>query len=207
MGHVSHRLHGSIEGALAGGGDPATSPLYVFGPSLRLLAASGAGWLCFGASIWMVVATVAVVSVMYRHVMRWVPDGSGGSGLCEEEFGPWAVKVNAGITAIEYTLTWLVSIAALVTFIADRVDGLGRWERTGLAILFTIGIALIVNRGPRLAARVFGPATAAVLILLWVLVGAVIFQRGIQLPALDRGGVLEREPAASRWVATFGYSR
>lgn len=38
MAHVSHRLKGAVEGALAGGGDPATSPLYVFGPFLRLLA-------------------------------------------------------------------------------------------------------------------------------------------------------------------------
>lgn len=29
-------------------------------------------------------------------------DGSGGSGLSEEEFGSWAVKVNEGITFVEY---------------------------------------------------------------------------------------------------------
>ncbi len=127
MAHVSHRLKGAFEGALAGGGDPATSPLYVFGPFLRLLVASGAGAVAFGTPIWMVVATVVVVSLMYRHVMAWIPDGSGGSGLCEEEFGGWAVKVNAAITAIEYTLTFLVSLAALVTFVADRVGGLGHW--------------------------------------------------------------------------------
>ena len=49
-----------------------------------------------------------------------IGDGSGGSGLSEEEFGPWAVKINAAITYIEYTLTFLVSMAAMVTFIADR---------------------------------------------------------------------------------------
>jgi hypothetical protein len=30
MGHVSNKLNNAFEGALAGGGDPATSPLYVF---------------------------------------------------------------------------------------------------------------------------------------------------------------------------------
>lgn len=182
MSHVSHRLKGAIEGALAGGGDPATSPLYVFGPYLQLLGASACGALCFGAPIWMVVATVVVVSLMYRHVMEWVPDGSGGSGLCEEEFGGWAVKINASITAIEYTLTFLVSVAALVTFIADRFAGLGRWERTAMAVALTVFVGFIVNRGPRIAARVFGPATAAVLVLLWVLVFAVIAQRGLHVP-------------------------
>lgn len=53
-------------------------------------------------------------------VMRWVTAGSGGSGLSEGEFDRWAVKVNAAITFVEYTLTFLVSMAAMVTFIADR---------------------------------------------------------------------------------------
>ena len=185
MAHVSHRLKSAFEGALAGGGDPATSPLYVFGPYLKLLAASGAGAVCFGAPIWLVVGTVAVVSLMYRRVMRWIPDGSGGSGLCEEEFGSWAVKTNASITVIEYTLTFLVSIAALVTFVSDRVEGLGRIERTTLAVALTVLVGLIVNRGPRLAARVFGPATAAVLLLLWILVGAVLLQGHGHLPSFE----------------------
>ncbi len=120
MAHVSHKLAGSIEAALAGGGDPATSPLYVFGPFLRLLLLSGAAAIVFGAAIWLAVLTVLTVSAIYRLVMIWVTDGSGGSGLNEEEFGSWAVKVNAGGTVVEYTLTLLVSIAALVTFMADR---------------------------------------------------------------------------------------
>lgn len=185
MAHVSHRLKSAFEGALAGGGDPATSPLYVFGPFLRMLAVTGTGAVCFGAPIWMVVLTVVVVSLMYRHVMTWVSDGSGGSGLCEEEFGGWAVKINASITAIEYTLTFLVSLAALVTFIADRAGGLGRWERSGLAVALTFVVGFVVNRGPRLAARVFGPATAAVLALLWVLVIATVLRRGLQLPTIS----------------------
>ena len=36
LAHVSHKLSNSFEGALAGGGDPATSPLYVFGPFINL---------------------------------------------------------------------------------------------------------------------------------------------------------------------------
>jgi nucleotide-binding universal stress UspA family protein len=185
MAKVSHRLKTALEGALAGGGDPATSPLYVFGPFLRLLAASGAGAVAFGVPIWMVVGTVVVVSLMYRHVMHWIPDGSGGSGLCEEEFGGWAVKVNASITAIEYTLTFLVSLAALVTFVADRFGGLGHWVRVALAVSLTVSVGIVVNRGPRLAARVFGPATAAVLALLWLLVVATVLHRGLHVPAFD----------------------
>jgi nucleotide-binding universal stress UspA family protein len=190
MAHVSHKLNNSIEGALAGGGDPATSPLYVFGPFLKLIVVAGVAEITFGASVWLVVLTIAVVSAMYRLVMLWVTDGSGGSGLSEEEFGGWAVKVNAAITFVEYTLTFLVSMAALVTFIADRIPVLNQkflWTQyRGLA---AIGLSLLtgwlVNRGPKVAARTFGPATAGVLVLLWIMVAATIWKTGFHLPSLN----------------------
>ena len=190
MAHVSHKLNNAIEGALAGGGDPATSPLYVFGPFLKLIVVAGVAEVTFGASVWMVILTIAVVSAMYRLVMRWVIDGSGGSGLSEEEFGGWAVKVNAAITFIEYTLTFLVSMSALVTFIADRIPMLNNaflWMqyRTLLAIALSILTGWLVNRGPKVATRAFGPATGGVLLLLWAMVIATIWKLGFQLPKMD----------------------
>ncbi len=184
---VSHKLKNALEGALAGGGDPATSPLYVFGPFLKLIVVAGVAQITFGASVWLVILTIAVVSAMYRLVMQWVTDGSGGSGLSEEEFGGWAVKVNAAITFIEYTLTFLVSMAAMVTFIADRIPWLNEglpWlqYRTLLAIALSVLVGWVVNRGPRVAARTFGPATASVLILLWLMIAATIWKQGIRLP-------------------------
>lgn len=172
---------------MAGGGDPATSPLYVFGPFLKLIVVAGVAQITFGTSIWLVIITIAVVSAMYRLVMRWITDGSGGSGLSEEEFGGWAVKVNAAITFIEYTLTFLVSMAAMVTFIADRVPVLnenifGIQYRTFIAILLSLLTGWLVNRGPKMAARTFGPATAGVLSLLWIMVIATVLRYGIRLP-------------------------
>ena len=189
-GSVSHKLSNAFEGALAGGGDPATSPLYVFGPFLKLIVVAGVAQITFGVSVWMAVLTIAVVSAMYRLVMRWVTDGSGGSGLSEEEFGGWAVKVNAAITFIEYTLTFLVSMAAMVTFIADRFPTLnntflGIQYRTIMAILLSIFTGWLVNRGPKMAARAFGPATAGVLLLLWAMVVATILKQGLYLPKID----------------------
>jgi hypothetical protein len=70
-------------------------------------------------------------------------------GISEEEFGGWAVKINAGITFIEYTLTFLVSMAALVTFVADRMPIL---DRSILGIQYRTTITMLVV-GPR------GPAT------------------------------------------------
>ncbi len=192
MAHVpSRKLSNAFEGALAGGGDPATSPLYVFGPFLKLIVVAGVAQVTFGASIWLVVLTVAVVSAMYRLVMHWVTDGSGGSGLTEEEFGSWAVKINAGITFVEYTLTFLVSIAALVTFIADRFFVLNEPLLLGLPgrVFVAIGLSVLtgwlVNQGPKVAARTFGPATLAVLLLLWAMNIATIWKLGLELPSLN----------------------
>lgn len=184
---ISRKLSNSFEGALAGGGDPATSPLYVFGPFLKLIIVAGVAQVTFGATVWLAVFTVIMVSAMYRQVMTWVTDGSGGSGLSEEEFGSWAVKINAGITVIEYTLTFLVSMAALVTFIADRLPVLndsfaGVQLRSILAVALSILTAWVVNLGPKVSAKAFGPATAAILGLLWVMILATIYQRGFHLP-------------------------
>lgn len=192
MAHVSYKLSNSVEGALAGGGDPATSPLYVFGPFLRLIVVAGVASITFGTTIWLVVFTIAVVSAMYRLVMRWVTDGSGGSGLSEEEFGSWAVKINAAITFVEYTLTFLVSMAAMVTFLADRLpilntSILGIQYRTIIAIALSILTGWLVNRGPKTAARAFGPATAGVLLLLWAMILATIFKYGFHLPKFNLG--------------------
>ena len=127
---------------------------------------------------------------MYRLVMQSVTDGSGGSGLSEEEFGSRAVKVNAAITFIEYTLTFLVSMAAMVTFIADRFTVLnnqilGLSYRTILAIGLSLIIGWLVNRGPKTAARAFGPATAGVLILLWMMILATLIRTGFHFPMLS----------------------
>lgn len=190
MAQVSQKLKNSFEGALAGGGDPATSPLYVFGPFLRLIVVAGVAQITFGASVWLVILTIAMISAMYRLVMRWVTDGSGGSGLSEEEFGSWAVKINAAITFVEYTLTFLVSMSAMVTFIADRIPVLndtflGVQYRSFIAMLLSILTGWLVNRGPKVAARTFGPATAGVLALLWAMVFATILKMGIHLPEFN----------------------
>ncbi len=190
MAHVSHKLSSSFEGALAGGGDAATSPLYVFGPFLRLVVVAGVAQVTFGATVWLAVLTVVMVSTMYRQVMTWVTDGSGGSGLSEEEFGSWAVKINAAITFTEYTLTFLVSMAALVTFIADRFPTLnstifGFQYRVFLAVALSILTGWLVNRGPKMAARAFGPATFAILLLLWVMIFASLLKFGFNVPTID----------------------
>lgn len=78
-------------------------------------------------------------------------------------------------------------MAALVTFIADRLPILnqsvfGIQYRTAVAILLSVMTGWLVNLGPKVAARTFGPATLAVLALLWVMIVATIWKLGFHLP-------------------------
>ena len=187
MANTNQKLSNAVEGALAGGGDPATSPLYVFGPFLKLIVVAGVAKFTFGVSIWLAVLTIIVVSGVYRLVIYWITDGSGGSGLDEEEFGQWALKIDASIAFVEYTLTFLVSMSAMVTFLADRFLVLnenlfGIQLRTIFAIAASLLIGWLVNRGPKTTSKVFGPATAGVLLLLWSMIIAVIWKQGLRLP-------------------------
>jgi amino acid transporter len=190
MANVSHKLKNAFEGALAGGGNPATSPLYVFGPFLKMIVLAGVANVTFGGSVWLVILTIAAASAVYRYVMNWITDGSGGSGMSEEEFGTWAIKTNAAITFIEYSLTFLVSMSALVTFVSDRfpvlnTTFLGFQYRMYVAILLSFVIGWLVNRGPKIAAIAFGPATAGILLLLWLMIFESIYKSGFHLPPLS----------------------
>jgi nucleotide-binding universal stress UspA family protein len=75
----------------------------------------------------------------------------------------------------------------MVTFLADRFPILneaifGVQYRAMIAIALSLLVGWLVNRGPKMAARAFGPATAGVLMLLWAMVIASIAKYGIQLP-------------------------
>ena len=190
MANSSHKLKNAFEGALAGGGNPATSPLYVFGPFLKMIVLAGVANVTFGGSVWLVILTIAAASAVYRYVMRWITDGSGGSGMSEEEFGIWAIKTNAAITFIEYSLTFLVSMSALVTFTSDRFPVLnetflGFQYRVYVAILLSFLVGWLVNRGPKVATIVFGPATAGIFLLLWLMIIETIYKSGFHLPPLS----------------------
>ena len=190
MANSSHKLKNAFEGALAGGGNPATSPLYVFGPFLKMIVLAGVANITFGGSVWLVILTIAAASAVYRYVMTWITDGSGGSGMSEEEFGTWAIKTNAAITFIEYSLTFLVSMSALVTFTSDRFPVLnetffGFQNRVYVAILLSFLIGWLVNRGPKMATIVFGPATAGIFLLLWLMIIETILKSGFHLPPLS----------------------
>ncbi len=53
-----------------------------------------------------------------------------------------------------------------------------------MAILVSVLVGIGVNLGPRISAKIFGPATLGVLLLLWTMIGATIWKFGLHLPQL-----------------------
>ena len=188
---IPRKLRTPFEGVLAGGADPSSSALYSFGPFVKVIAAAGVGATAFGTSIWLVLVALVAATLVYGLVMRWVRNGGGGNGLSEEEFGGWAIKVNGGVTFVLYIVAFLVSTAAAAMFLADRLPVLrdarllGIQGQAWLAILLTLALAWLVNNRPRGLTRTYGPATAAVLGLLWLMVVATVVERGVQLPRFE----------------------
>ncbi len=194
------KLRNSLQGVLAGGGQAASAPLLTFTPFLALMLAAGASSAIAGASLWLAAATALAAALIYsviilapvwRGRVAWVRNGRGGAGLSEEEFGGWAIKANAALTFVLYVTAFLVFLSAALTLIVDRLPGLQNTLLLGIAgrDLLGVGLAVVitwlVNNRPRRIAYIYGPATAAVLALLWTLLIAVVLLPGYpQLPLL-----------------------
>ena len=192
------KLRNPLQGVLAGGGASASAPLLIITPFWRFMAVAGAASAIAGVSLWLAAASLLAAALVYSAVilaparragLPWVRNGRGGAGLSEEEFGGWAIKVNGAVTFVLYIVAFLACLSAAMTFLADRFPILQRdlivgiaW-RDLLAVALAIGIATLVNHQPRRIALVYGPATAAVLLLLWSLVLAAVLQnQGRLLP-------------------------
>ncbi|HSN75083.1 MAG TPA: hypothetical protein VL334_08335, partial [Anaerolineae bacterium] len=195
------KLRNSLQGVLAGGGAAASAPLLAFNPFWSLMVAAGAASAISGTSLWLAALTLVAAALVYgaiilapvrRGSVPWARNGRGGAGLSEEEFGGWAIKVNAALTFVLYAAIFLVSLSAALTFVVDRLPGLERSVLLGISGRDLLGVGLaamltwLVNNRPRQITYVYGPATGAVLVLLWSLVVAVVLRPDFaQAPALS----------------------
>ncbi len=195
------KLRNALQGVLTGGGQTVSAPFLAFSPFWRLMTAAGAVSAVSGASLWLAALTLLAAALVYgavilapvrRGSLPWVRNGRGGAGLSEEEFGGWAIKVNAALTFVLYLAAFLVFLSAAVTLIADRLPGLERTVLLGIAGRDLLGVGLaaavawLVNNRPRRIAYIYGPATGAVLVLLWALLLAVaLLPGGLQTPVLS----------------------
>jgi nucleotide-binding universal stress UspA family protein len=195
------KLRNSLQGVLAGGSAPVSAPLLSFSSFWRLLAVAGAATVVAGASLWLAAVILLVAALVYSAIilaparrggLPWARNGRGGAGLSEEEFGGWAIKVNAAVTFLLYILAFLVSISAALTLLADRFTGLnddlvlGIAGRDVLGAGLAVAIAWLVNHQPRRIALVYGPATGAALLLLWsLIIAAVLYSGGLHFPPMS----------------------
>ena len=195
------KLRNSLQGVLAGGSVPVSAPLLSLSSFARLLAVAGAAGAAAGVSLWLAALTLLAAAWVYGAVLlaplrrgrlSWVHNGRGAAGLSEEEYGAWAIKVNAAVTFMLYILAFLVSLSAALTLAADRFPGLnhdlflGIAGRDLLAAGLAVALAWLVSHRPRPIATLYGPATGAALALLWGLViAAALHSGGLRLPSIS----------------------
>ncbi|HNS01479.1 MAG TPA: universal stress protein [Anaerolineae bacterium] len=199
MAHPARsKLRNSLQGVLAGGSVPVSAPLLSLGSFWRLLAVAGATGAAAGASLWLAALTLLAAALVYgvvilaplrRGRLPWVHNGRGAAGLSEEEFGAWAIKVNAAVTFLLYILAFLVSLSAALTLLADRFPALdhdlflGIAGRDLLAAGLAVALAWLVSHRPRRLVTFYGLSTGAALALLWGLVIAAVWHSGgLRLP-------------------------
>lgn len=195
------KLRRSFQGVLTGGAVASSAPLVSFSPFWRLMATAGAASAVSGASLWLAALTLLVAALVHgavilaparRSGMPWALNGRGGAGLSEEEFGGWAIKVNAALAYVLYAVTFMVGIAAVLTLLTDRLPGLNRTlvlsvsGRDLLGVALAVGLVWLVNNRPRRIPYLYGPATAAVLLLFWSLLIALLLRPGLSaLPSFS----------------------
>ena len=195
MTQSPRKLRNPLQGVLAGGIDPATSPMYSLSPVLVSASAAGAAQMVFGVSAWPALLMLATTVFVYGMVMHWERAGRGAQGLSEEEFGGWAIKFNAAVELIMLVSAALVSMAAAASFLSDWLPFLRSdlvADITGgeiAAAALAVGLGALVLRRPRLAQRAYRPAALGALLLLWVLVAGALVTVGLQLPTFDPGAL------------------
>ncbi len=183
------KLHNSLQGVLAGGALAASAPILAFTPFWSLMAAASPASAIYGTSLLLAGLALAAAAFVYGAVILaparrggvpWARNGRGAAGLSEEEFGGWAIKVNAALNFVLYVAIFLASLSLALTLIADYLPDLDHILFLGVAWrdLLGVGVAALitwlVNNRPRQIAYVYGPATGAALVLLWSLVVAAV---------------------------------
>lgn len=210
------KLRNALHGLLAGGSASVSAPLLSLNAFWRLLVVTGAASVAAGVSLWLAALALLAATLVYGVVIlapvwagrpAWARHGRGGAGLSEEEFGGWAIKVNAALTFLLYTLAFLTSLSVALTFVADRFPGLSDelWRgiagRDLLGAGLAVGIAWLVNRQPQRIGLIYRPATGAALLLLWsLIVAALLYSGGLHLPPFSLDVFAERASATQALV-------
>ena len=164
---VSDDLHGQRLGkptALAVlSSDVMSSSAYATEEMLRILVPI-AGLAAFSIITPMtgaIIAVLAIITMLYRDVVRSYPKAGGSYVVSRDNFGPNVAQVAGAALLISYTITVAVSVAAGADAIVSAAPALGTqsWVPMVMSIFFVLILAYGNLRGIREAGRVFAIPT------------------------------------------------
>jgi amino acid transporter len=129
-----------------------------------------------------ILAVLAVVTILYRDVVRSYPKAGGSYVVSRDNFGPNVAQAAGAALLISYTITVAVSVAAGADAIASAIPPLSHYV-VPLAVGFVVLIAFGNLRGIREAGRLFAIPT-----YLFIANMAVLIVTGLVYAALGRLG-------------------
>ncbi|MGH9016279.1 MAG: amino acid permease, partial [Acidimicrobiales bacterium] len=137
-----------------------------------------------------ILAVLAVVTILYRDVVRSYPKAGGSYVVSRDNFGPNVAQVAGAALLISYTITVAVSVAAGADAIASAFPALSSYTAP-MAIGFVVILAFGNLRGIREAGRLFAVPT-----YLFIANMAALIITGLVYAAIGRLGHAPRLPHA-----------
>ncbi len=105
-----------------------------------------------------ILAVLALVTIVYRDVVRSYPKAGGSYVVSRDNFGPNVAQVAGAALLISYTITVAVSVAAGADAIISAIPAVGH-DALPLSIAFVVLLAFGNLRGIREAGKVFALPT------------------------------------------------
>jgi Amino acid permease len=154
-------------------GDPVSSVAYAIEAAVRALHGHLA---LLVATIGIVLAMIALVSLNYHHLYARFPEGGGDAAATGTAFGEGWAFLPLGSLIVDYTLTITISVAAgssaIIAFLPELAP-----LRIPLALLLLVAVAGLTWFGHG------GRVVFAMMTLGFVAVGLVVIAKGLLAPA------------------------
>ncbi len=106
-----------------------------------------------------IVAVLAVVTILYRDVVRSYPKAGGSYVVSRDNFGPNVAQVAGAALLISYTITVAVSVAAGADAIISAVPSIPAHDALPMSVVFVVLLAFGNLRGIREAGKFFALPT------------------------------------------------
>ncbi|HEY3842540.1 MAG TPA: amino acid permease [Acidimicrobiales bacterium] len=118
-----------------------------------------------------IVAVLAVVTILYRDVVRSYPKAGGSYVVSRDNFGPNVAQVAGAALLISYTITVAVSVAAGADAIISAIPSIPATDALPMSVVFVVLLAFGNLRGIREAGKFFALPTYFFIANMAVLIG------------------------------------